>query len=220
MRRLQGRDDARQPGELECRLQRLLIRCAEEGGSLAIKKMRMQGTDARIIETGRNAVRFHDLAILRLHNEALAAVQHAWLTQLRSGCAHSAVDAMSRGLYRYQLYTEVVQEVIECPRRIAAATHAGDDMRRQFAARLFFQLYPDLLADDALKPGHHIGVRMGSYYAADDVMCVHRVVDPIPYGLVGSIFQGLAAADGRHYFGAQHLHPRYIGRLPLDILLS
>ena len=58
---------------------------------------------------------------------------------------------------------------------------------------------------------------MRPYHRAYDVMRVFGMVDPIAYGFVGSVFQGLAAARRRPHFCPQHTHAGYIGRLALDV---
>src|SRR3546814_16369682 len=61
---------------------------------------------------------------------------------------------------------------------------------------------------------------MGAYHRTYDIMGIHRVVDPVPEGFIGSIFQGLAAAGGRNYGGPEHFHPGYIGCLALHIYFA
>src|SRR5450432_2449864 len=89
-----------------------------------------------------------------------------------------------------------------------------------FYARFFPELPFYLCADHTLKPGYHIGVRMRTDPAPNSIVGVIGVIDPVPDRLVGSVFQGLTAAGGRHYPGTQHFHSGYIGRLPLNILFT
>src|ERR1700678_684218 len=159
----------------------------------------MQRTDTGIVQTRRDTVRLDDLPVLRLHHIAAAAMQHAGLAQLGSSGTLPAMDPLTRRFDRDQLHASFVQEMIKRPGRIAAATHTGDDMRRQLTPRLFLQLSPHILADDTLEPGYHIGIRMRPHDTADDIMRVDGVVYPIPDGFIGRILQGLAAAGGGYH---------------------
>ena len=57
--------------------------------------MRMQGTDARVIQSCRNAVRFYHLPVTGLHQQAHAAMEDARVAQLRSCGAEPALQAMA-----------------------------------------------------------------------------------------------------------------------------
>ncbi len=90
-------------------------------------------------------MRFHHLTVFRLHDEAPASVQDARLAQLRGCRAHAAIQAMAGRLYGDQLHLPFIQKMIKGACGITSAAHAGDQMGRQFAGRLFPQLRPDLL---------------------------------------------------------------------------
>src|SRR4051812_19234338 len=105
-------------------------------------------------------MRLYYLTIFCLHHQALAAMQHSWFTKLGSGSAQAAVHAMSRCFYSDQLHGLLIQEMIEHTRRITATTYAGNDVRGQFTAGLYFQLLSCFFTDHTLKAGHHIRVRM------------------------------------------------------------
>ncbi len=116
--------------------------CFQRFSSVALRKcsttgsvqVRMHGTDARVIKTCRNAVRLYHLPVCGLHYEAFAAVQNTGLAKLRSSRAHTAVDAATGGFYRNNFHTVFVKKMIKGTRSIAATAHAGNHMRRQFAA--------------------------------------------------------------------------------------
>ena len=63
-----------------------------------------------------------------------------------------------------------IQKMIKSAGRIAAATHTGNHSLWIFRSRFFFKLPFYLLTDYALKPRHHIRIRMRTHYAADDIM--------------------------------------------------
>ena len=72
-------------------------------------------------------------------------------------------------------------------------------------------------ADHRLKVAHHgrIGMRAGD--GADEVIGVGDVRDPIAQGLVHRVLQGAGAGRHRPDLGAQQLHAKDVGRLPLDV---
>src|SRR4051812_4524073 len=100
--------------------------------------MRMHWANTRVIQPCRNAMWLYNLPICRLHHEAFAAMQHSGLTQLRSGCAHTTVNAMSCRFYSYNLYTIFIQKMVESTCRIAASTYTSYYMGRQFTAGFLF----------------------------------------------------------------------------------
>ena len=87
---------------------------------------------------------------------------------------------------------------------------------RQPAFRLQ-HLRARLLADHPLEVAHHrrIGVRAGR--RADQVVGVLDVGHPVAQRLVHGVLQGGRAAGHRPHLGAQQLHARDVGRLPLHV---
>src|SRR5688572_10422371 len=63
--------------ELDARLERLAVGDAHVSSASRDVKVRVHGTYARIVESGRDAVRFFDLTVRGLHEERLAPVQNA-----------------------------------------------------------------------------------------------------------------------------------------------
>src|SRR5687768_12580169 len=100
--------------------------------------MGMQGANARVIETGRNTMRFYHLTIFGLHYQAFAAVQYARFTQLGSSSTKSAVYTVPGCFNSHQLHSWLFQEMIEGARSVTTTTHTSQYVRWQFAARFFF----------------------------------------------------------------------------------
>src|SRR6185312_888068 len=220
MRGFQRGYDTLQSRQFECGSDSFVIGGAQELRPATVMQMRMQRTDTRVIQTCRDAVRFHHLAVRGLHYIAAAAMQDTGFTELRGSSAHPAVKPMSCGLDGDQFDASLVQEMIECPGRVAATADTGDGMRRKLATRFFLQLSAYLFADDALKTRYHVRVGMRAYYAADDIVGVQRMIDPIADGLIGCILERLAAAGGGYHLRSQHLHPGHVRRLAFDIFFS
>ena len=84
VRRFQRRNDAFELGEKLERVERLVVGGREKGDAADIVEPGVFGADAGIIETGRDRMRFVDLAVL-VHQEIGAiAVQHARAGRRRS----------------------------------------------------------------------------------------------------------------------------------------
>ncbi len=75
-------------------------------------------------------------------------------------------------------------------------------------------------ADDRLEVAHHFRIGMGACNRADAIEGVLDIGDPIAQRLVERILQRARAGKGRDHFGAQQLHAKHIGLLPLDIDLA
>ena len=128
--------------------------------------------------------------------------------------------AFSTGLGQYDLHAPVVDVVVNCSGRIAAAADTGYQVVRIVAAFLLLQLFADLLADNRLQPGHHIGVRVRADRRADDVVRVGRVAAPVADCLVRGVLQRHVARSDRAHFGAQHFHFLHIRVLTFYVGLA
>ncbi len=127
------------------------------------------------------------------------------------------VDTFSGSFNANQLHVFLIQKMVKRASGIAPATHAGNDPVRVFFTGLFLELPADFFGNDRLKPGNHVGIRMRPNHRTDDVVRVNRVVNPVAHGLVGGIFQGLIATEGRNHFRSEHLHLFHVRRLALHI---
>ena len=103
---------------------------------------------------------------------------------------------------------------------IAASAYAGYQVVGGVASLLFQQLLFNLLADDRLQAGHHVGIGMRPYGRADDVVGIGRMAAPVADGLVGSVLQGHVAAGYRYYGGSQHLHLLHVDVLAFHVCLA
>ena len=73
---LQRGNNAFQPGELKCGPNRFVICSTKKKPAACFKKMGMQGTNTRIIQTRGNTVRLHYLPVFGLHYQAFTAMQY------------------------------------------------------------------------------------------------------------------------------------------------
>ncbi len=153
------------------------------------------------------------MPVLGLHQQGFATVDNAHFSQYRSSGAFPGVDAFSRSFHGDDSNIRIIQKMIVSPCGITASTYAGDNIIWIFPTFLFFELRFDFFRNHGLKPSYHIRIGMRPHHRTDNVMRVHRIIDPIANGLVGGIFQGSTSRFGRTYFGTQHFHSGYIGGL-------
>ena len=102
---------------------------------------------------------------------------------------------------------------------LRAAAHAGDGVVGQ-AALFLEQLRLRLAADDRLEVAHDRRVGVGADGAADEVVGVADVGDPVAHGLVDGVLEGAAAAGHGAHFGAEEPHAEDVGRLALHVRLA
>src|ERR1700682_1305285 len=98
------------------------------------------------------------------------------------------MNSFAGGLHSNQLNLLVIQIMKKSACGITASAYACDNRMRIFITRFFFQLPFYFGTDYTLKPGHHIRVWMWANHATDDIMGVCRMIDPVTYRFVGSIF--------------------------------
>ena len=67
--RFQGRDDTFQTRQFECGIQRFVVVDSQHGRPLLRGEVRVNRTDARIIQSGRDRVGLFDLSVLVLHDQ-------------------------------------------------------------------------------------------------------------------------------------------------------
>ena len=179
----------------------------------------MLGSDARIIETGRDGVRLEHLTVLILQQIGARAVQNAGRA-LRECCGvMRGRKPLARRFDAVNGDRRLIEERMEQTDGVRAAADARDQEIGQPALALH-QLRARLFADHGLKIAHHRRIRMRARGRADDVERVMHVRDPVAQRLVHRIFQrARARADGPH-FGAQQIHAEHVRLLPLDVHLA
>ena len=103
---------------------------------------------------------------------------------------------------------------------VGPAAHAGHQVVGVAPARLLQELGLDLLADDRLQPGHHIGIGVRAHGGTDDVEGVGGVAAPVADSLVGGVLERLVAGMDRDHGGAEHLHLLDVDPLAADVGLA
>ena len=172
--------------------------------------------DAGIVQAGRNAVGFGDLAVLILQQIGAVAVQDAGLA---AGQARGMfpVQSFARCLDADHRDLGIVEEGVEHADRIGSAADRRDQHVGQAAFGLQ-HLRAGFLADHRLEIAHQFGIGMRPRRRADDVESVVHIRHPVAQRIVHRILQRRRSRMNRDHFGAEQLHAKDVGLLPLDIL--
>ena len=100
---------------------------------------------------------------------------------------------------------------------VASSADAGDQIIRIVPAFFFEQLGFDLLRDDRLEAGDHVGIGVRADRRTDQVEGFIGVFAPVLQRFVHGFLERLAAGFHRNDLGAEHLHFPYVEHLPLDV---
>ena len=217
VRRFQRRDDPFEGGQFESGFQGFVVRDGPYFGPAGLGEVGVDGADARIVQPGGDRIGFGDLSVRSLYDERAGAVDDSFAAEVDRGGRMAGVDTQPGGFGGDQLHAGVVQVVVEGARGIAASAYAGDQIVGPVAALFGLKLFFDLFADDRLETGHHVGVGVGTYGGADDVMGIGRVAAPVADRFVRRVFEGHVAAPYGPHFGAEHLHFLHVEVLPFDV---
>ena len=129
----------------------------------------------------------------------------------------SGLDALAARLDADQLDARVVDERQEQPQGVGAPADTGDGVVGQTSRRLE-HLLARLAADHRLEVADHHGVRMGPDHAADDVMRVGDVGDPVADRLADRLLERPRARRHRPDLGAEHPHAVDVRLLAAHVL--
>ena len=102
-------------------------------------------SDARVIQSRRDGIRFHHLAPLVLHHQRPGPVQDSRPSFLQGGCRHPGT--FSPGFRQHDAHPLVIQVMVDRAGRVAASPDAGDQVIGIFPPLPGQQLSPDFLAD-------------------------------------------------------------------------
>ena len=136
---------------------------------------------------------------------------------MHGGCCIVGVDSMSCCLGKINLYSLIVNIMINSTCSIAASAHTGDEIIGIIATHLFLQLPFQFLGDDTLHLCHNVWIRMRTHGASYDIESILWMTAPVTYSLRTGITQGHVARAHRIHLGTQHLHTLHIGVLTLHI---
>ena len=151
-------------------------------------------------------MRVEDLAVVRLDDVRLGAVQHADPPTADARGVPSGLDALAARLHADQPDVRIVEEGNEKPDGVGAAANAGDGVAGQGSRRLQ-HLLARLAADHRLEVAHHHRVGVRADDAADDVVRVGDVRDPVADGLAHGLLERAGPRRHRPDLGAEYPHP-------------
>ena len=152
--RFEGRNDAFGAGAKLESGQRFLVGGGDIFDAADVVQPGMFGADAGVVEAGADAVGLGDLAVFILQQVCAIAVQHAGPSAGQAGGMLAGVDAVTAGLDTDQSDGGVVEEGMEQPHGVGAATDAGDRGVGQ-ATLGFLHLLFGFLAYDGLEVADH-----------------------------------------------------------------
>ena len=219
MRRLQRGDDALEFARQAERREGLAVGDAHVLGASGVAQPCVLRADAGVVEPGGHAVRLLDLAVGVLHDVRHRAVEHADAAAADGRGVPAGLDPIAGGLDADQPDVFVGDEGVELADGVGASADAGGD-RVGEAPGFGEHLLAGLAPDDRLEVAHHHRVGVGADGAADDVVGVADVGDPVAYGFADGLFQGAGAGGDGADFGAEHPHSVDVGGLAAHILLA
>ena len=158
-----------------------------------------------------------DVARIVLKHERARALQHAGASAGKPRGMTSGRDPLASRFHADQTHRLVVDERVEDPDRVAAATDARhDDVGK--AADLIEHLAARLAADHGLELAHHQRIGMRTERRAKQVVRVADIGDPVAHRFVDRILQRLAAGIDLTDRRAEQLHADDVQRLATHVL--
>ncbi|MHC2523324.1 hypothetical protein ACVIEM_000409 [Rhizobium leguminosarum] len=216
MRGFERRDDAFEAGEGLESLERFVVHDRHIVDTAGIVQPGMFGTDAGIIETGRNRMAFLDLTVTILQQIGAVAVKHAGRTGGDRGAMFVALQTLAAGFDADDLHRGIIQERMENADGVRAAADGSDDEIRQAAfgcQHLLFRFD----TDHRLEIADHLRIGMRTGCRSDQVIGILDIGDPVAKRLVHGVLQRAAACRDRFDLRAEQLHAENVRRLTLDI---
>ena len=173
----------------------------------------MLGTDARIVQTRRDRMRFDGLPVVVLQQVRERTLECAGRATGEGRGVTTGFDAVARRLEADQSDTRIVDERVEDADRIGPAADTRSHRIGQ-PARLVLDLHARLETDHPLKVTDHRRERMRARRGAEAVIRVVGVGHPVSERLVDRVLERLGPGLHRHDFGSEQPHPRDVQRLP------
>src|SRR5690554_4130320 len=215
VRRLQRRDDALVLAQRLEPLQRLLIGDRHILNPLDVMQPGVFGTDARIIQTGRDRVGILNLAVFGLQQEGTVAVQYTRLTAFEAG-RMALVQTLTARFHTDHFDRCIIEERVEQPHCVGAAADTGDQGIRQ-APLLLHDLTTGFFTDDSLEVTYHGRIRVRTGYRTDDVESAVDIGHPVTQCFVHRILQRAGTTGYRDHLGTEQLHALHVGLLTMNV---
>ena len=173
-------------------------------------------THARVIETGRDGMGTHDLAVFVFHQVGTVAVQYARNAFVQRCSVVVAVQPQTTGFNAVHGHFRVFDVWVEHTNGVRATTDTGNN-RIWLTANLLFTLALGFATNDALEVTYQHWVRVRTGRGTNDVEGVVNVGYPVTHRLVHGVFQGRCTGRNRVHFGTQQLHAVHVQLLTLNV---
>ena len=136
----QGGDDTLEPGQLVGGTDGFVVIDSQDECPPLSGKMGMHRSDARIIQTGRDAVWFFYLAVFILHHQGLGSMDDSHLAQLDGSGRTSGAYSFPSGFSQDYLHPFVINIMVDGAGGIASSTHTSHEIVGVVASLLLVQL--------------------------------------------------------------------------------
>ena len=176
----------------------------------------MFGSDAGVVESGGDRVGVDDIAVGRLEEQGLRAVEDAEAPAVDRRGVFARRKTLPARLHADELHLRVVEEPGEEADRVRAAAHAGEGLVGE-APELREALATRLPADHALEIAHHVRIRIRARARADHVERVVAVRHPVAQGLVHRVLERRRTLRDRVDGRAEHLHALHVRCLAFHV---
>src|SRR3990172_8519872 len=137
----------------------------------------------------------------------------------RTTCKPCSMSAALYTLTSCHLDALILHERVEQPHGITPSANTGNQEVRELPLKLHY-LLPRLFPYYRLEVSDHNRVRMRSEDRTHNIVRIPYIRSPVPQGLTYGVLEGPCPYIYPVHLCAQELHPEYIKRLPLDILLT
>ena len=217
---LNGGDDALGARELITGIDCLVVVDGEHLFASLPGEIGMHGTNARVVETGRDGKRLLDLTVVGLHHQCACTVDDALRATVHGGSGVVGVDAVTACFGEHNLHAVVVDIVIDGTGGVAATTYAGDEIVGIVASCLLFELPLDLFADHALHLRHDVGVGVRAHRGTNEVEGILGMAAPVADRFRAGVGECHVSGGHRMHLCAEHLHALHVGMLSLHVGLT
>jgi hypothetical protein len=153
------------------------------------------------------------------HNSAPSAMEiiPTISETLPSASGVTTVNTFPSRFCKHDFDIVVIQVLINRSGSIAPSANTRNKTIGKIAPFFLQKLPFNLFADNRLKSGYHIGIRMRTNGRSNHIMRVFGMTAPVANGLVCGVFQCHVSRSDRNYRGPQHSHFFHVRKLPFHI---